>query len=155
MDKYFDQIKAFFYGVIIYFQMDEEVTLILFSLVAIDMVFGAIKAATLQEMTFNLNIFWKGLLKKVLMLASIMVLALIARGLGFQDFKLTVIYVMKLMVLAEGISIFTSLRSIWDKKLYKSNDFISVLLAKIGNLLSKYFDKIIKTLDDNTNCDKK
>lgn len=132
--------------------MDKEITLILISLVGIDMVFGAVKAATLDELKFEIRYFWKGLVKKTMILSSIMVLALISRGLGFEDFRILIVNVMKIMILAEGISIITSIRSIWDKKVYKSNDFISVLLSKIGNLLSKYLDKLMKALDENTNC---
>lgn len=152
MEKYIDQLKAFLYGVIIYLQMDKEITMILMYLVALDMLFGSIKAATLEDLKFEMRFFWKGLVKKALLLIVIMVLALVSRGLGFEDFRILIINVMKIMILAEGFSIITSLRSIWDKKLYKSNDFISVLLAKIGNILSKYLDKLMKSLDDSTNC---
>ena len=152
MEKYIDQIKAFLYGVIIYLQMDKEITIILMALVSMDMLFGAIKAATLKELTFKMGAFWSGLMKKALLLIVIVVLALVSKGLGFEDFRLLIVNVMKLMILAEGFSVITSIRSIWDKKLYKSNDFISVLLAKIGDLLSKYIDKLMKSIEDNTNC---
>lgn len=152
MEKYIDQIKGSLYAAMIYLQIDKEVTLILFALIALDMLFGAIKAASLPELTFSKKVFWKGLLKKVLMLSSIMVLALIARGLGFEEFKILVVNVMKVMVLAQGISIFYSLRSIYDRKHYKSDDFISVLLAKIGDILAKWIEKLLKALEDSTNC---
>ena len=152
MEKFIDQFKAFLYGAIIYFQMDKDVTIILLALISIDMLFGAIKAATLDSMQFELVAFWRGLIKKVLMLTSIMVLALIAKGLGFEDFRLLVLNVMKIMILAEGISIITSIRSIWDRKEYKSNDFISVLLGKVGDFLAKWIDKLIRAFDDKTSC---
>ena len=132
--------------------MDKDVTIILLALISIDMLFGAIKAATLDSMQFELVAFWRGLIKKVLMLTSIMVLALIAKGLGFEDFRLLVLNVMKIMILAEGISIITSIRSIWDRKEYKSNDFISVLLGKVGDFLAKWIDKLIRAFDDKTSC---
>ena len=152
MEEYINQLKTFLYGVIVYLQMDKEITIILMCLVGLDMLFGSIKAATIQELKFDMKLFWNGLIKKSLLLIVIMVLGLVSKGLGFQDFRLLIINVMKIMVLAEGFSVITNIRSIWDKKVYKSNDFISVLLAKIGNMLSKYLDKLMKSLEDNTNC---
>jgi small basic protein len=152
MEKYIDQIKGFFYGAILYLQMDEEVTLILFALISLNMIFGAIKASILPELTFKKQIFWQGFFKKILMLFAIMVLALVARGVGFEDFKILVVNVMKVMVLSQGISIYYSIRSIYDRKHYKSDDFISVLLAKIGDILVKYTEKILKFFEDSTKC---
>jgi len=96
--------------------------------------------------------FWAGLLKKASLLIIIMVLALISKGLGFDDFKQMVTIVMKIMVLNEGISVFNCIRSIRAKKEFKSNDFISVLIEKVESNLTKYMDKLIKLFDENSTC---
>lgn len=152
MEKFIDQLKAFLYGSIIYFQMDKEISVVLITLILLDMLFGAVKAAVIPEMEFKMSTFWVGLLKKAMLLTIIMVLALVAKGLGFSDFKQMVTIVMKIMVLNEGISIFNSIRSIWHKKEFKSNDFISLLIEKIEYNLTKYMDKLIKLFDDKASC---
>ena len=116
MEKFADQIKAFFYGLIVYFQIDKDIAIVLIILIFVDMALGSIKAAVVPELSFRISSFWSGLLKKVLLLIIIMVLALVAKGLGFSDFKQMVSIVMKIMVLNEGISVFNCIRSIIAKK---------------------------------------
>jgi len=152
MEKFIDQIKAFLYGVVVYLQIDKEIASVLIILIFIDMFTGAVKASVIPTMKFKSTTFWAGLLKKSLLLIIIMVLALVAKGLGFADFKQMVTIVMKIMVLNEGISIFNSIRSIIAKKEFKSNDFISLLIEKIEYNLTKYMDKLIKLFDDKASC---
>lgn len=152
MEEFIGQVKAFLYGAIVYFQMDKEVSIVLITLIFMDMLFGSVKASVVPTMNFRVSTFWVGLIKKALLLSIIMVLALVAKGLGFSDFKQMVVIVMKIMVLNEGISVFNSIRSIWNKKEYKSNDFISLLIEKIESNLTKYMDKLIKLFDNNSSC---
>ena len=113
---------------------------------------GSIKAAIVPEMSFKKSILSVGLLKKSVLLIIIMVLALIAKGLGFSDFTYLVTIVMKVMVLNEGLSILYNCRSIYDMKEYKSNDFISKLLEKIGAVIINIMEKLIKKIDENSSC---
>jgi len=152
MEKFINEIKAFLYGLIIYFQIDKEIAGILMALILADMFLGGIKASVIPEMKFSMSSFWAGLLKKASLLIIIMVLALISKGLGFDDFKQMVTIVMKIMVLNEGISVFNCIRSIRAKKEFKSNDFISILIEKIESNLTKYMDKLIKMFDENSTC---
>ena len=152
MEKFADQIKAFFYGLIVYFQIDKDIAIVLIILIFVDMALGSIKAAVVPELSFRISSFWSGLLKKVLLLIIIMVLALVAKGLGFSDFKQMGSIVMKIMVLNEGISVFNCIRSIIAKKEYKSSDFISVLIQKIEYNLTKWMDKLMKMFDENSSC---
>lgn len=152
MEKFIDQFKAFLYGFVIYFQIDKEIASVLITLILLDMFTGAVKASVIPTMSFKITTFWAGLLKKALLLIIIMVLALVAKGLGFADFKEMATIVMKIMVLNEGISIFNSIRSIIAKKEFKSNDFISLLIEKIEYNLTKYMDKLIKLFDDKASC---
>ena len=152
MEKYIDQFRAFLYGIVMYLQIDTDIAKVLIYLILFDMFAGAIKAVLVPTMEFRFATFWTGLLKKALLLIIIMVLALVAKGLGFSDFKQMVTVVMKIMVLNEGISIFNSIRSIISKKEFKSNDFISLLIEKIEKVLTKYMDKLIKIFDENSSC---
>ena len=152
MEKYINEIKAFFYGLFIYLQIDKEIAEVLLILILSDMFIGGIKASVVPEMHFRLTTFWAGLIKKALLLIIIMVLGLVSKGMGFTDFKLMVTIVMKIMVLNEGISIFNSIRSIIAKREFKSNDFISILIEKIERYLTKYMEKLIKMFDENSTC---
>jgi hypothetical protein len=153
MKDFTNEIKAFLYGLMVYLQIDKDVSQILILLILATMFFGSLKAVLLKELSFSMDNFWGGLKKKLLLLALVMMVALLARGLGFQDFKLMVTTVMKIMILNEGISIFNSIRSIYDGKEYKSNDFISLLIDKISNYLIIYMNKLLKFFDNTTKCD--
>lgn len=152
MEKYWNEIKAFIYGIFIYFQIDKEIALILIILIFADMIVGALKSIFITTMKFSIEKFWKGLLKKVMLLIIVMVLALVSKGLGFDDFKIMVETVMKIMLLNEGLSVINGIRSIYDRKEHKNNDFISLLITKIENYLTFYLDKLLNFFDNNTKC---
>ena len=149
---YYDQFKAFIFGVLLYLHIDKDVALILIYLIFADMVAGGIKSVYIKDLSFSFKSFWAGLVRKSLMLLLIMVLALIARGLGFQDFKLMVNIVIKAMILTEGISVINNIRSVFDKKNHVSNDFISIIIGKVSNYLQKYMEKLMKFFDQNSTC---
>lgn len=152
MEKYLNEIKAFLYGLIVYLQIDAYVAKCLIVLIVLNMATGSIKSATIPELTFKKSTLSVGLLKKSVLLIIIMALALMAKGLGIEDFKIGVSIVMKVMILNEGLSIVYNCRSIYDMKEYKSNDFISMLLEKIGNAIIVAMDKLIKKIDENSTC---
>lgn len=152
MEKYLNEIKAFLYGLIVYLQIDAYVAKCLIILIVLDMITGSIKSATIPELTFKKSALSVGLLKKSVLLIIIMALALMAKGLGIEDFKIGVSIVMKVMILNEGLSIVYNCRSMYDMKEYKSNDFISMLLEKIGNAIILSMDKLIKKIDENSTC---
>jgi phage-related holin len=152
VEKYIDEIKGFLYGSVVYLQIDAYVAKILIALIIIDMISGSIKSAMLPEMTFKKSVLSVGLLKKSVLLIIIMTLALVAKGVGVEDFKIGVSIAMKIMVLNEGLSIIYNCRSMYDMKEYKSNDFISLLLEKIGNLIVFTMEKLMKKIDENSTC---
>lgn len=143
-----NQIKVFLYGVFLYLKIDKEIALIVVYLILADMFFGTLKTIFLKEIRFEFSEFYKGLIKKSLLLIIVMVLALISKGLGFKDFALLPTIVMKAMVLSEGISVINNARSIFDGKEHKSSDLISSIMAKIEMYLKRYFEKILDFFDD-------
>jgi len=151
MDK-LNEIKSFFYGVILYLQIDKEVAGILIALILIDMLTGSIKAVIVPTLKFSFGAFWAGLIKKVFLLIIVMVLALTAKGLGYDDFKILPLAIMKIMIVIECASIINSGRSIMAKKEYKSSDFMTILIDKIEAFIMKYLDKMLKVFDNNSNC---
>ncbi len=147
-----NEIKSFFYGVMLYLQIDKEVSMILITLILIDMFAGSIKAVLVPELTFSFSTFWAGLIKKVFLLIIVMVLALMAKGLGYNEFAVLPLYVMKIMIVIEGASIINSGRSIIAKKNYKSSDFLTILIDKIESFILVYLDKLLKIFDNNSKC---
>ena len=103
-------------------------------------------------MKFSFGTFWAGFIKKAFLLIIVMVLALMARGLGYHDFKILPLYVMKIMIVIEGASIINCGRSIMAKKDYKSSDFMTILIDKIESFIMKYLEKLLKVFDNNSNC---
>lgn len=152
MEKISNEIKTFLYGVLAFCQVDADVARILVILIFLDMLLGTLKSCVVPELRLSVNTFWLGLIKKALILIIIMVLALVAKGLGFDDFKVMVAIVIKIMIVNEGISILNNIRSVWNKKVYKSSDFISLLIEKIEIILTSYINKLIHSFDNNDKC---
>ena len=155
MDKlhnYYDQIKTFIFGILLYLQIDKQIAFILIVLIFMDMFVGALKALTLESIKFSVKTFYAGLIRKALLLIIIMVLALISKGLGFSDFRLMVDVVMKAMILSEGISVINNIRSVFDKKEHKSTDFITEIITRISNYLQMYMEKVMKLFDNDSDC---
>lgn len=155
MDKlhnYYDQIKTFMFGILLYLQIDKEIAFILIALIFSDMLVGALKALSLETIKFSVKTFYAGLIRKALLLIIIMVLALISKGLGFKDFKIMVLIVMKAMILSEGISVINNIRSVFDKKEHKSSDFITEIIKKISNYLQFYMERVMKLFDNDSDC---
>lgn len=148
LEQFVNQLKTFLYGIILYLQIDAQVATVLIYLIFLDMLAGSVKASVVPNMTFSISNFWQGLLKKALLLIIIMVLALTALGLGFSDFRDMVSTVMKIMIVNEAISIFNNIRSVYNRKEYKSSDFISILIEKIESHLSALMNKLMKIFDD-------
>ena len=152
LENYYNQIKTFIFGILIYLQIEKQIALILIILIFTDMVVGALKAISLKELEFTYKSFYAGLIRKSLLLIIIMVLALISKGLGFKDFRLMVDIVMKAMILSEGISVINNIRSVFDKKEHKSTDFITKIIEKISTYLQFYMERVMKLFDNDSDC---
>lgn len=149
MENYWNQLKAFIYGLFIYLQIDKDLALILVYLILTDMVVGVVKSVSLSGLSFSMELFWKGLLKKAMLLIIIITLGLVGKALGFEDFKLLVQVVIKIMIINEALSVINGIRSVYDKKIYKNNDIISLLISKIQNYFNDFLDKFLSIFDSS------
>jgi phage-related holin len=149
MENYWNQLKAFIYGMFIYLQIDKDLALILVCLILTDMVVGVVKSVSLSGLSFSIDFFWKGLLKKAMLLIIIITLGLVGKALGFEDFKLLVQVVIKIMIINEALSVINGIRSVYDKKIYKNNDIISLLISKIQNYFNGLLDKLLSIFDSS------
>ena len=148
MDKYlkhFDEIKAALYSTALFLNINLEIVQILMILMALDTVFGIIKALRLGDQ-FNFGILFWGFSTKLLILIIPMVLALVGKGLGY-DFTPLVDGVMKVLVLAEGFSIFTSMYVIKTKEKVKNVDVVSMLLSSIRKGFMSTINVLLKKIE--------
>lgn len=134
-------LKYCFYGVFIYLDINHNQSLILMMFFAIDMGLGTWKSYTLN-VPIQKQIFWEGLMKKLLVLVLPMLVALLGKGLGY-DFKWLVDSVMKVLIASEFISCIANFLSIRTKKDIKNQDFISYLALALKDLATKIITGII------------
>jgi len=148
MDKYlkhFDEIKAALYSTALFLNINLEIVQILMLLMALDTIFGIAKALRLGDQ-FNFGILFWGFSTKLLILIIPMVLALVGKGLGY-DFTPLVDGVMKVLVLAEGFSIFTSMYVIKTKEKVKNVDVVSMLLSSIRKGFMSTINVLLKKIE--------
>jgi len=148
MDKYlkhFDEIKAALYSTALFLNINLEIVQILMLLMALDTIFGIVKALRLGDQ-FNFGILFWGFSTKLLILIIPMVLALVGKGLGY-DFTPLVDGVMKVLVLAEGFSIFTSMYVIKTKEKVKNVDVVSMLLSSIRKGFMSTINVLLKKIE--------
>jgi toxin secretion/phage lysis holin len=133
--KYANEIKNTIYITFAFLNIDLDIVKILMVLMLFDTAFGVIRSLVLGD-KFSFKMLFFGLSTKMLILLIPMTLALVGKGLKY-DFTPMVNVVMKVLVVAEGISIFTSMYSIKTKSKVENVDFISMLLNSIRKGLTK------------------
>jgi hypothetical protein len=74
-----------------------------------------------------------------------------ALGIGY-DFNWAVQATLRLIILSEGISFFTNIVSIREKKVYENRDYLSIILNWVRSQLISIFDSTIN--DKNKKNDK-
>lgn len=150
ISRYTDQLKVMVYTIFVFLHIDTDVVNILMVLMLLDTIFGIWKSLVLGEV-FKFSVLLFGIITKVLVLLIPMTLALVGKGLGY-NFKPLVDIVMRVLVVAEGISIFSSFYMIRTKKRIENIDVVTKLLLAVRNSLLKfmaYFIGKIETLPGN------
>ncbi|CAL2092069.1 conserved membrane hypothetical protein [Tenacibaculum sp. 190524A05c] len=145
----YEWVKYLFYALFTFLGIKSDVVKILFWLMLIDTCFGIIKTLSLG-LKFKIKKLALGFISKLSILLIPMTIALIGKGLSF-DFKWFVTAVMNILIVSEGISIFSNWLSIRQKKEVKNDDLITKLLNAIRNYLLRLFNTIIQTATDKTN----
>jgi toxin secretion/phage lysis holin len=142
---WFGAVKMFLYGVFVFLDINVDTVKILGALMAIDTIFGIIKAIKLKhKLSFKL-LMW-GLVTKTSVLIIPMVLALTAKALSF-DFTWFVTAILNIVVVAEAFSIVNNIISIKEGKETENEDIITRLLHAVRNGLSTIIDKLFKTIN--------
>lgn len=145
-------IKAFMYGTFIALDIDADTVMILTLLMGLDTLVGLIKAVVLNK-KISFNIFFWGVMTKLVILIVPMVLALVAKGVGFE-FKWFVDITLDILVLSEGFSIISNIASIRERKEVKNKDVVADLLNAIRNGMLKIIKNLMASMqngEDNKN----
>jgi len=143
LKSYSEALKIFLYGLFAILNLNLDIVHIIMWMMLIDTVTGIVKVIRLKELKFTFTGFYMGLMTKFIVLLIPMTLALMALGLGY-DFKWAVDSTLRLIILSEGISIFTNILSAKDNKKYQNKDYLSVLLHWVRNKLIAIYDTTIK-----------
>jgi len=143
-------IKIIIYSIFLYLGIDAEVVEVLFVLMCIDTVLGAIKAVVLGKLFSFKKLMW-GVVTKLSVLIIPMVMALVAKGLSF-DFKWFVLAILNVLIVAEAFSSISNILSIKSKKNVENVDFVSLLLRGIrqglANIVKKYLINISLAIEE-------
>lgn len=156
VSDFFDQshevvgsIKMAIYLFFAYLGIDGGVVEILFILMCLDTVLGAVKAVRLGNKFSFKKLLW-GMVTKISVLIIPMVIALVAKGLSF-DFKWFVLAVLNILIVAEGFSAISNILSIRTKKNVENTDFISMLLKAIRKGLTAIIHKLLGQISSGEN----
>jgi len=144
LHNYYNEFKTLFYGILLTLQIQIDVAFILVILMGLDTIFGMIKASLLSELTFNWKLLFRGLCIKLIILLIPMTVALVAKGLGMDEFKIIIIAVIKMLIIAEGISIWNSFLSIKKGEVVKQTDLVAVLIERLSDYFKSIFDQFLK-----------
>lgn len=152
LDKYFSGILDFFgngwvflknllYPLVIFLNIDVNLSYGLFWLLMIDSLLGIIKSVVIKELSFSFKSFYIGLLVKFSLLLLPLTVSLMGMSLGY-DLLWVTDSSLKLIIIHEGISIMTNLLSIRRGENIQNKDYVATLIEIIRNLLIKIHKKL-------------
>ncbi|WP_299683452.1 phage holin family protein [uncultured Dokdonia sp.] len=144
-----NELKILIYSFFVYIDIDVELLKVLFCLILIDTFLGVVKVFMLEE-AFSFKKLILGLVSKIAVLLIPMSLALMGKGLNY-DFNWFVTLVMDLLIVSDGISIFSNVIAIRTKKEVKNFDALTKLLKTVRSSLIKLFKRFLDTIDEKNN----
>lgn len=148
VSNHVNEVKALIYSAFLFLNIDPEVVNILMWLMLFDTLFGIFKALKLGE-HFNFKVLFFGLCTKCLVLLLPMTLALVAKGVNNAwDFTSLVDAVLRLLVVAEGLSIITSMYVIKTGVRVKNFDIFTLLLSSIRKGLQSIITSLLKKIEN-------
>lgn len=144
--EHLNELKTALYFAFVFLNIDTDIVKVLMLLMLIDTLSGVIKSLSLGE-KFNFKILFFGLCSKLLILLIPMVLALVGRGISkTYDFSPLLDSVLKVLVVAEGLSIITNFYVLKTKKEIQNIDIVTLLLSAIRkamlSIINSTLDKI-------------
>ncbi|MFT5890883.1 MAG: toxin secretion/phage lysis holin [Dokdonia sp.] len=147
--EYSNEFKILAYSLFVYLEIDVELLKVLFCLMLIDTFLGVIKVIVLEKI-FSFKRLIQGLVSKIAILLIPISLTLMGKGLNY-DFKWFVTLVIDLLIVSDGISIFSNAIAIRTKKEVKNFDALTTLLKTVRCSLIKLFTRFLDTIDEKKN----
>ncbi len=144
-----NELKILIYSFFVYIDIDVELLKVLFCLILIDTFLGVVKVFVLEK-DFSFKKLILGLVSKIAVLLIPMSLTLMGKGLNY-DFKWFVTLVMDLLIVSDGISIFSNVIAIRTKNEVKNFDALTKLLKTVRCSLIKLFKRFLDTIDEKNN----
>lgn len=142
---YANELKLLLYGVFMYLELDIEIVKVLFFLMVIDTFLGIVKSIVLNN-TFSFKKLALGFVSKLAILLIPVALALMSKGLNY-NFKWFVTLVINLLIVSDGISVFSNILAIKTKKEVENFDAMTAALKTFRTFLIKNFKKILVAID--------
>lgn len=139
--------KTALYLTFVYLGIETRIVEVLFYMMALDSVFGIVKALRLGN-KFSFKILGWGMVSKLTLLVIPMVLALMGKGLSF-DFNYFVVAVINILIVNEGISCITNMISIKSGKKIENTDYITKLLEVTRTALMNIMKRIFATIENH------
>ena len=147
--KLFSQeIKLMLYGVCLFLEIDQNIIKILFFLMLIDTFLGVVKNVVLKG-TFSLKILLFGFVSKLAIILIPVTLALMGKGMNY-NFNVFVTVAIDLLLVSEGISIFSNGLAIKTKKEVENFDAITLVIKAIRTALINLFKGLSNNIQKPT-----
>lgn len=144
--------------IFVYFGIDQEVFVILCSLMFVDGFLGGIKSHRLNKVDevthskWEWKKFWWGLALKIMIACVPFLLATLAITFNY-DGKWFIESCLKIMVVSEVYSILGNIYAIKNRKDVKKIDAISILLHTIREALYSYIMSALKKIEKSKDCE--
>lgn len=144
-----NEIKILIYSFFVYIDIDIELLKVLFCLMLIDTFLGIVKVIVLEK-TFYFKKLILGFVSKLAVLVIPMSLNLMGKGLNY-DFNWFITLVIDLLIVSDGISIFSNVIAIKTKQEVKNFDALTKLLKAVRSSLINLFKRFLDTIDEKNN----
>lgn len=145
-EDYINEFKLLLYGVFLYLDLNIEIVKVLFFLMLLDTFLGIIKAIVLTN-TFSFKLLALGFVSKLAILLIPVALALMSKGLNY-DFKWFVTVIINLLIVSDGISIFSNVIAIKTKNEVENFDALTIVLKSSRNMLINLFTNLFKGINN-------
>jgi hypothetical protein len=144
--------------VFVYFGINQEIFVILCSLLILDGFLGGWKSHVLRHIKpekytyWQWKKFWWGISEKLLMAIIPFIVAVLAITLSY-DGKFLADISIKIMAVSEAYSVFGNMWAIRNKKDIKRLDAISILLQSMRGSLHLWLQSTLKKIEKSKDCD--
>lgn len=145
--NHINEIKTGLYLSFAFLNIDTDIVKVLMMLMLIDTLSGVIKSLSIGK-RFDFKVMFFGLCSKLLILLIPMVLALVGKGISkTYDFSPILDGVLKVLVVAEGLSIITNFYVLKTKKEVQNIDIVSLLLTAIRKGMLSIINSILQKIE--------